>query len=88
MTTLLAFILSAPLQVAPTGPPLIAPEGPLQRTESVRHRFTVTITINYSPAGTPSTPWTMLNLGGQILNMKYPILNIKYPALNMKYPIP
>ena len=59
MTTLLAFILSAPLQVAPTGPPLIAPEGPLQRTESVRHRFTVTITINYSPAGTPSTPWTM-----------------------------
>ena len=59
MTTLLAFILSAPLQVAPTGPPLIAPEGPLQRTESVRHRFTVTVTVNYSPAGTPSAPWTM-----------------------------
>ena len=59
MTTLLAFIMSAPLQVAPAGPPLIAPEGPLQRTESVRHRFTVTVTVNYSPAGTPSAPWTM-----------------------------
>jgi transglutaminase-like putative cysteine protease len=59
MTTMFALILAAPLQVSPAGPPIIVPEGPLQRTESVRHRFTITVTINYPPTGGTNTPWTM-----------------------------
>ncbi|MDP7029822.1 MAG: transglutaminase domain-containing protein [Phycisphaerales bacterium] len=46
-------------QPAPAEPPLIQPQGPLQRGESVRHRMTITTTINYPPSSGQGQAWTM-----------------------------
>ncbi len=54
-----ALIFAALSQSTAAEPPVIDPQGPLQRTESVRHRMTVTTTINYPPASGQGQPWTM-----------------------------
>ncbi|HCA39351.1 MAG: transglutaminase domain-containing protein [Phycisphaerales bacterium] len=67
MTTTLAIVLAALSQVsgpgadgpAKTGVPLIAPEGPLQRTDMVQHRFKLTFTVNYAPIPATKENWTL-----------------------------
>jgi len=65
MTTFLAFILTAIAQSpgstppAATGVPLITPEGPLQRTDMVKHRFKMTVSINYEPQQTTKANWVL-----------------------------
>ena len=54
-----ALIFAALAQAAPAEPPVIEPTGPLQRTESVRHRMTITTTVNYPPASGQAAAWTM-----------------------------
>ena len=68
MTIMLTIMLTAISQVTggnspgppPTeGAPVILPGGPLQRTDMVRHRFKMTVTINYAPVPVTTMDWTL-----------------------------
>lgn len=66
MTTVLAILLTAiaqsPGNEVPRGTastPLIAPEGPLQRTDMVKHRFKMTVSINYQPQSSTTAKWVL-----------------------------
>ncbi|MBT4768868.1 MAG: transglutaminase domain-containing protein [Phycisphaerae bacterium] len=65
MTTFLAIVLTAIAQSpgstppAATGVPLITPEGPLQRTDMVKHRFKMKVSINYEPQQSTKAKWVL-----------------------------
>jgi len=68
MTMLLAIMLTAathrsagtvPPQPPQAAAPVILSEGPLQRTDMVRHRFKMTVTINYPPVRATDQDWTL-----------------------------
>jgi hypothetical protein len=66
MTTLLAILLTviaqAPGNTSAQGAgavPLIIPKGPLQRTEMVKHRFKMTVSINYQPQSASKADWVL-----------------------------
>ncbi|MDP6987238.1 MAG: hypothetical protein QGG74_04250, partial [Phycisphaerales bacterium] len=65
MSTTLAIVLMALSQVSGNGTataaltPVILPEGPLQRTDMVEHRFKLTCTINYPPIPATKAEWIL-----------------------------
>ncbi len=58
MTTLPSLILAVAMQQSGAAP-AIAPEGPLSRTDGVRHQFTMTVQVNYAPATETTAPFVI-----------------------------